>query len=546
MPPGHYGDLMSLTDFWQRYRERRTSRYLQTHSALALEMLRRDPVLGAQALQSFFALQAAQDGPQRTTFQFPSLQSFGLGGQGRYTRAVAKPLSFQTRAFGEYPPARRAINALTNPILDLPFTITVRRPLSLSAYEVGTPPTADQQRRILAATLMIERPNNEHSGREFLEMILEDLICLGAGPFEVADNPSDERPLLMWPVECETLRINTRWQPGFNVPRYSQSKAYAFGSSADGDEVQLRDDQLCYPKLNPRSHTPFGLGYLEIAFSVIDAYIGAFAYATRKASNATPNDLIFLGENVTIDQVRQWSHYWETEIEGMGKIPILGGGRAPTVASLRGSGTDPLYLAWQEWLVRVIAMSFGLSAMKLGIERDVNYNTADAQSEDDWETVAPIAGALRDAFTHWLLHRRLGWTDLEFQWTPKITDETKQAEILSLQYAMNAATINEIREKYKREPLENGLGDLTRTAFETAVKTQAAILIAHEAPPPEPPVHGVPPRPAAQEQAAFALMTPFDDVEEGLLSPREAVFVRALMRNMRQGTNGHSPVVKSF
>ena len=46
------------------------------------------------------------------------------------------------------------------------------------------------------------------------------------------------------------------------------------------------------------------------------------------------------------NQGRRWQHYWENEIEGYGKVPILGGGKQPSVFKqyriVTTTGTSPL------------------------------------------------------------------------------------------------------------------------------------------------------------------------------------------------------------
>lgn len=525
---------MGLRTRWQQYQRRRAQQYLQAHSTLTLDVLRQDPSLGAQAMQSLFALEAATGVPDRRSTVYPMFQSFGMGAQSPLARSVAKPLSWQIRSFAESPTSRRAINALTNPILDLPFTIAVRQPLNVQAHDVQPPPTADQARRIAAATEMFERPNDELAGREFLEIVLEDLVCLGACPFEVQPNASDTRPLFLWPIECETVRINARWQPGADTFRYSQSRAYAFGSNAGSDEQQFMEDALCYPRLNPRAHTPFGLGYLEVALGTINAFMSAFDFATRKASNSVPNHILFLGENVTPDQVRTFQQYWENEVEGYGKTPILGGGRQPMVASMVGAGEDPLYLKWQEWLVRIIAMSFGLSPMRLGLERDINRSTADQGSNDDWATIAPVANVLKTVWTAWLLWHRLGWTDLEFLWSVKNTDELKQADVLSLQYAMNGITVDEIRQIYERPALKDGRGDMTKTAYESTIAMEMAVQVNTSKPTQDEGNPSEDPQSLPKNQEGTSVLTPFDEREASHWSPQEQAFLQALMRQARR------------
>ena len=438
------------------------------------------------------------------------------------------------------PPVRRAINAITNPILDLPFTIELRAPIGKREQAGEQQPTDEQQQRIEAATEMFLRPNNDLTGRQMLEMLLEDLLVFGAGPLEVQENQSDARPLFLFPVDAQSIRINVNWQPGSREYRYSQGRGYVFSSVGTTEDVKLQDDELLYMRLNPRTSTPFGYGYLEVAFETVTAFLGAFEYATRRASNATPNFGIFLGEHATIDQVRRYQHYWENEIEGYGKVPILGGGRQPSVFSMAGTGDDPLWLKWQEWLVRIISISFGISPMKLGLERDVNRSTAEQGSADDWITIAPVANLLKDAFTYWLLWKRLGWADLAFQWQIRTADERKQAEILAEQYTMNGITVDEIRQVYDRAPLPDGLGQLTKTPYEAAVKAALMLAAPPDAEPGEPGAREDEDQdetPATPRQDARAL-TPFVWEDEDELSPQERAFVRELLKAQRRERYG--------
>ena len=119
-------------------------------------------------------------------------------------------------------------------------------------------------------------------------------------------------------------------------------------------------------------------------------------------------------------------------------------------------GQDELWLKWQEFLIRVIAMSFGLSPFKLGLERDVNRSTASASQENDWSAIAPVANTIQDYLTHWLLWYRLGWKDLEFVWNVRTADELKHAQIMAEQWNADAAYVDEIRKAFDRPPLPDG------------------------------------------------------------------------------------------
>ena len=386
---------MSLRSWFAGRRTRKVTRYLTAHPTVAMDVLRQAPALAAAAVRTEVDL-AAMANLQRQSLAYPILTQMGYGGKHPLSSALPKPTAFNLRRWSEYPPARRAINAICNPLLDLPWQI-VPTEERLEEVPVDKLP-GELRQRIMRATAMLQRPNNQDSWRVWLEQVLEDICVGGYGAVEIGivgkDVDDEPRPAFLWPVDGQTIRINVEWDEQPQTIRYTQSYGYVGLTVATHDPVAFRDDQLLYLRLNPRTHTPFGLGYLEVAFNCINAYIGAFDFAQRKASNATPNFLIFLGENTDIPTTRQWSQYWQQMIEGYGKAPIIGGGREPKVLDLTGSmSQDPLYLKWQEWIVRQIALAFGLSPMKLGLERDVN-KCHDADTEiltlKGWKTQGNI------------------------------------------------------------------------------------------------------------------------------------------------------------
>lgn len=517
----------------QAIKQEQIKLYLAAHPKVALDALRTDPNLAADSMRTMLQLDAAARAPQRESAPYPVLGPFGgISTTQPLQQTLPKQTPTNIRRFTEIPPARRAMCAIMDPVIDLPWTIELRKPIGNRAHQTQQEPNAEEQHRIEDVTTMLTAPNNDMSWRTFLRMILEDLLTFGAGPFEVQPNSSDERPFFLWPVDAQSIRVNAGWREGSDIPRYSQGRGYYYGSLGTPDLIKFRDEELCYMKLNPRPSTPFGFGYAEVAFGTINSFIGAFDYAERRASNNTPNFGIFLGENTTIEQARQWQHYWINEIEGNGKVPILGGGKQPSVFAMMGTGEDQLFIRWQEFCIRIIAMSFGVSPFRLGMERDVNRSTADASQDNDWMTVAPVANIIRDYLTYWLLWKQLGYKDLEFVWQIKTQDELKQAEILAEQYNMNAITVDEIRLHYERAPLDDGQGDLTKTAYEAAI--QAAL---------NPKVLPGSSEGPGNDDKETVQGTPFDgEWNNDVIAPAEREFLKALKRAKRHERYGIAAV----
>lgn len=457
---------MRLFDWLSRRRAKSLHAFAKSNPDAMMDVVRADPVMYGTAMNNL-VMEASNQSEARRSLRYPILNQLGYGGRRTTGTTLPKVTPFNLRKFSEYPPARRAINAICNPILDMPWMI---EPVGSSGAKTAPEPTEQQLVDIAIAEECILNPNDDESFRTMTEQVLEDIVVGGYGAIEIARCENPLRPVYLFTVDGQSIRINVHWQGEQEIPRYTQSLGYVGMSVGTHDLVELLDEQLIYFRLNPRTNTPFGLGYLEIAFQTINAFVGAFEYAERRASNMTPNFGLHLGENMTPDQVRRWQQYWEQEIEGYGKIPILGGGRQPSVFHFGISGEDQLYLKWQEWLVRIIAMAFGLSPMKLGLERDVNQSTAEVQTSEDWDTVAPVANCYADYITRRLIWNCLGFRDLRFKWIVRDLDEKRQAEVLLDQWEMNSVTINEIREIYERSPLPDPLGNMTKALVDMWVQ----------------------------------------------------------------------------
>ena len=249
-------------------------------------------------------------------------------------------------------------------------------------------------------------------------------------------------PLVMWPVDGATIRILPDWDGRADSPRYVQ----VTGLSGSGGQVVLNDDELSYIRLNPRTHTPFGLGRVEVAFETINAFLSAHRYASRLASNSVVQYALWL-QDLTPTKHERLIRWWQDEIEGTGRVPIMSTEAKPEVLRF-GAGTDAdLRLAWQEFLLRVIADAFDLPAQFLGIERDVNRATASEMSEMAFRSaIVPTARLVAEYLTRDAIGKKLGWNDLEFVFTDvDATDEMQQAQIDEILLRNGVVTVNEVR-----------------------------------------------------------------------------------------------------
>jgi phage portal protein BeeE len=280
---------------------------------------------------------------------------------------------------------------------------------------------------------------------------LEDVLVGGFGAAEMELTGDAAQPFRLWPVDGATIQVDESWDGDAGKPRYAQATGHV-GKDA---LVPLLDDELMYVRLNPRSHTPFGLGRLEVAFETVNQLLGATRYAGRLASNSVVQYALWLNE-ATPEQHERLIHWWQDEIEGTGKVPILSSEQKPEVLRFAGGTDADLHLQWQEFLLRMIANAFDLPPMLLGLEADVNKASAAEYAEEAFQSaIVPVAKLIAEHITRDVFGKRLGWKEFEFVFNDleardPMTELSVQTELL----AAGVLTVAEVRAMRGLPPLK--------------------------------------------------------------------------------------------
>ena len=368
---------------------------------------------------------------KRQTLALPSI----LTPYRTSSNALPKPTPVNLRRFAETPLVRRAINVLKDRIASLDWQVRLKRGFSLADV-----PDAAERGGILRRSL--QEPNAADSFRTLVEQALEDALVGGFGAIEMELTGDAQRPFELWAVDGATIQINPNWDGSADSIRYAQTTGLP-GSNA---QISLRDDQLIYMRMNPRSHTPFGLGPLEVAFETVNSFLAAHRFAGNLASNAVVQYALWLNETTPTEHERL-IRWWQDEIEGTGRVPLLSTEQKPEVLRFA-SGTDAdLRLNWQTFLIRMIANAFSLPPMLLGLEQDVNRTTAAEQSDEAFRSaVVPLAKLLAEHLTRDLFAKKLGWREFEFVFNElDAPDELTELQIQTQLLAAGVLTVNEVR-----------------------------------------------------------------------------------------------------
>jgi HK97 family phage portal protein len=378
---------------------------------------------------------------RRRTSPLPSI----FDAYGPFNAAMPKPTPYNLRRFSEIPIARRAINCIKDRIAGMRWRVQPRQGYSLESLPDGA-------ERVRILTSNFEAPNPDDSFRSFAEQVLEDIIVGGFGAVEVQTTGDAARPLVLWPVDGASIRVNLNWDGSPRSQRYMQINDQA----ASSQQIKLDDDELIYIRLNPRTHTPFGLGRLEVAFETINAFLGAHRYASRLASNSVVQYALWL-QDLTPEHHERLIRWWQDEIEGTGRVPILSVENKPEVLRF-GGGTDAdLRLQWQEFLLRIVADAFDLPPFYLGVERDVNRSTAEEMNDLAFrQAIVPTARLLAESLTRDAIAKKLGWNDLEIVFAElDTTDPLEEAQIQQILLQNKVLTVDEVRRMRGLGPMDS-------------------------------------------------------------------------------------------
>jgi len=347
--------------------------------------------------------------------------------------ALPKPTAANLRRFAETPVARRAINCIKDRIACMEWRIEPRPDVEIKGYAA---------QRAAALTRAFDTPNERDSFRTLMEQVIEDILVGGFGAAEIDTTGDASMPVRLYPVDGASIQVNAQWTGDPNDPRYAQ----VTGKLGKDALTSLRDDELMYIRLNPRSHTVFGLGKVEIAFEAISSFLQAHRYAGRLASNSVVQYALWLNER-TPEQHERLIRWWQDEVEGTGRVPVLSSEQKPEVLRFAGGTDADLRLEWQQFLLTMIANAFDLPAMLLGVTQDVNRSTAQEFADEAFQSaVVPLARLVADHLTRDVIVKRLGWSDLRFVWSElESRDEMVEVEIQMKLLAAGVLSVAEVR-----------------------------------------------------------------------------------------------------
>lgn len=286
------------------------------------------------------------------------------------------------------------------------------RCIRLIAQSVASIPllVQDGQGRDLVAhplLRLLTQPNPTMSKMAFIETIISQQLIAGNAYIEAVRGDGGQPPRELWPLRPDRMKIIAG---GSGLPM-----AYEYGAGGKtvrwpADPVTGQSDILHLKSFHPIDDW-YGQGPLEAALLSIDQHNEASQWNQSLLQNAArpSGALVYApkdGPNQLSDtQFTRLKQELHEQMEGAGNAGrplLLEGGLEWRAMSL--SPTDMDWKQGRDAVARDIALAFGVPAQLIGLPDAQTYaNLREARLSFYEETVLPLAFALRDALSGWVL-----------------------------------------------------------------------------------------------------------------------------------------------
>lgn len=397
-------------------------------------------------------------------------------------------------------------------LLRLPWTIQVRNKPRATSRAVN------EMRKFF------RRPDGKLSYSQWSRKLLDDLFVLDA-PSIFLDRDQGGRlrnaqvldggtifPLIddagrrpdTWADETEDGVTYAQRQPAFQQIIYGLPM------------INLSEDELMYPILNPRPELPiFGYSPVEqILTEATEAIRKTFYQLEFWRAGSMPEMIITVPDTWTPRQIATFQAHFDALLSGQltlkSKVRFVPGGMKPF--DIKNASGESLWSDRDEMLIRLCCYAFSVSPTPF--VKQTNRATANqAQETAQEEGLYPLMSYWKDDIMDTIIQEKFGFDDVEFIYLPRpIPDQEKQAKVYDLAVKEGLRTRNEVRAEQGLEPVKDG-DVLTITTGASVVRLDQ--IIAGEAMMPGQPKPEGEPTPARPSGAANLPV-------RGSASPREA------------------------
>jgi len=369
-------------------------------------------------------------------------------------QSFPKPNSQQLRYFSMNTIVRMVINLIADSVMKKKWELVDKS---------DSPDNSDNNPQIKIVKNIINNPNNDDDYDSFFRAILEDSLVGDCMCFEKGLSGNPARPIYLWPVD------------GMTIDLVVGSGQFKYAQIGKDDRQYYTTDQLAYIKRVNRTDTPFGLSPLETAFLYVSALTRAFQYSADVRSDALPKYVLNLGKDFVGTKLPEFRDYFINDCMGTVSVPIVATDKIES-AQIAPVSEEATFMGYQQFLMAIIAYSFGVPADLIGVSKSNDRSTLLEKLGLMGEIgVKPYLKLIEKAVNKHIIDN-LGY-NLEFHFVQEETLEEKQkkATLVTSVVASDLLTIDEGRIQLGQEPLNNEFSDQTITVYKAMVNEKYGI-----------------------------------------------------------------------
>lgn len=355
------------------------------------------------------------------------------------------PTVTQLRNFSRDPIVRRAITIVQDTLARQDYALEVISGRS------------KRQKEIARVKNIIEHPNLVDSRESFTKRLIDDAMVLDAMCAEVAVTRSNDHPVYLYPVDGSTIQMVVPYD-------YTDPKAARYMQQQQDGAHYFTAQQVAYLQRNYFTYQPYGLSPVMIAYQYVRYYLESIDQSNEKATNATADFLISLGDGVTEEQREMFCQYMEEEIEGTGHVPVTAGSKNVSTQQIKSINGDDLHLKWLDKLTQIVGVAFGIPPEKLGLTMSNDRSTGeDQENAIIQDLIKPYAGMFEDLVNNYIIANMGYGGVLKFHYLfadSEAQKDKKSARIVE-EYYKGVLTENEVRKMMGYELSESTYADMT-------------------------------------------------------------------------------------
>lgn len=372
----------------------------------------------------------AAKGPIRKLLENQTYMSWVPKGQQRKTVLPKNPTVKQLRNFSYDPVVRRAITIVQDALARQPYAIEV----------IGG--RGKRLKEIEAVKNCIEHPNLVDTRASFTKRLIDDAMVLDAMCAEVAKATSQKHPVYLYPVDGSTIQMVVPFD-------YTDDEAARYMQTQSDGMHYFSAQQVAYIQRNYFTYQARGLSPIMMAYQYVMFYLNSCQQADEKATNATAEFLISLGEGVTPEMREKFVEYMRNEIEGTGRIPVTAGSKYVETKQIKAINSDGLYLKWIDKLTQIIGVAFGIPPEKLGLVIANDRSTGeDQENAIIQELIKPYACMMEDLYNNYVIAKMGLGGSLRFRYIFEDSEAQKSVKSKRVvdEYYKGVLTENEVRD----------------------------------------------------------------------------------------------------